>query len=93
MTVRTPVRRGGLGTGERIVRGVLAGGAVIAGIVGWLTGAGWFAWAWLAIGLGGVDFMITAVLGYCPLYARLGLGQPYTADLFKVRRRRSTGGR
>ncbi len=93
MTLMTPVRRGGLGTGERIVRGVLGGGGAIAGIVGWLSIGGWFGWAWFAVGLIGVDFVITGVRGYCPLYARLGLGEPYTADLFKVRRRRSAGGR
>ncbi len=93
MTITTPVRRGGLGTGERMVRGVLGGAAMIAGILGWLTIGGWFAWAWLAIGILGIDFVITAVRGYCPLYARLGRGQPYTADLDKVGRRGSTGGR
>ena len=93
MIFMTPVRRGGLGRGERIVRGVLGGGAMIAGLVGWLTVGGWFARAWFAVGLIGVDFVVTAVRGYCPLYARLGLGQPYTADLFKVRRVRSAAGR
>ncbi len=93
MTLMTPVRRGGLGTGERIGRGFLGGAAVIAGIAGWLTAGGWFAWAWFAIGLLGVDFVITAVRAYCPLYAYLGLGRPYVADLFKVRRSGSAGGR
>ncbi len=74
----TPVRRGGLGTGERVVRGVLGGGAAIAGLAGWLSVGGWFAWAWFAIGLIGIAFFVTAARGYCPLCARLGLGQPYT---------------
>ncbi len=92
MRVMAPVRRGGLGRGERIVRGVLGGGAVLVGIAGWLTVGGWFAWAWFGVGLIGADFVITAVRGYCPLYARLGRGRPYTADQSGIRRGWSPGG-
>lgn len=88
--IMTPVRRGGLRRAERIVRGILGAVAVGAGLIGWLNVGGWVAWAWLAIGLVGIDFVATAVRGYCPLYARLGLGQPYTADLFRVERKRVT---
>lgn len=68
---------GGLGPIERVVRIV---GGFLLGIVGlelWLSAGGLIAWAWFGAALLGLDFVVTGVRGYCPLYARLGIGRPH----------------
>jgi len=74
-TITSPARRGGLSPAERAVR--IAGGALLAVMGGWLAlGADGLAMlAWLGAALLGLDFVVTGVRGYCPLYARLGLGR------------------
>ena len=73
----TDVRRGGLGPIERAVR-IVGGGLLVAiGLSLWITVAGLFAWAWFGAALLGLDFVVTGVRGYCPLYARLGIGRPH----------------
>jgi hypothetical protein len=64
---------GGLGLIERAIR--IVGGALLALVALnlWLTTGGLLAWAWFGAGLLGLDFVVTGVRGYCPLYARLGL--------------------
>jgi hypothetical protein len=68
--------RGDLGPIERIIR-IFGGGllALFALNLGLTTG-GFAAWAWFAAALLGLDFVVTGIRGYCPLYARLGMGQP-----------------
>ena len=67
--------RGGLGPIERIIR-ILGGGALaLFALNFWLTTGGYGAWAWFAAALLGLDFVVTGVRGYCPLYARLGMGR------------------
>lgn len=68
--------RGGLGRVERLIR--IVGGGVLALVAAdlWLTTGGLVAWAWFAAALLGLDFVVTGVRGYCPLYARLGFGRP-----------------
>lgn len=67
--------RGGLGPLERAVR--IVGGVLLAliGLNLWLTTGGFIAWAWLGVALLGADFVLTGIRGYCPLYARLGIGR------------------
>lgn len=78
MSSTVPIARGGLGPIERIIR--ILGGALLALFAAnfWLTTGGLLAWAWLAAALIGVDFVVTGIRGYCPLYARLGIGRPRT---------------
>jgi len=62
-----------LGTVERVVRVVLGGGLAVWALSRFLNGGvlGWrlaFA-ALIALGL---DFVVTGIRGYCPLYKRLG---------------------
>lgn len=75
MTTTTVNRRGGLSPVERALR--LAGGALLAIVAGWLAlGAdGLATLGWVAAALLGLDFVITGLRGYCPLYARLGIGR------------------
>lgn len=76
MSHATDEKRGGLGPIERAVR---IGGGVVVVVIGlnlWLAGGGLIAWAWFGVALLGVDFIVTGVRGYCPLYARLGIGRP-----------------
>lgn len=76
MTATDRVPRGGLGPIERLIR-IVGGGALalVAADLG-LTTAGYTAWAWFAATLLGLDFVVTGIRGYCPLYARLGIGRP-----------------
>ena len=71
---RTP--RGGLGPIERVIR--VVGGGLLALFAAnfWLTTGGFAAWAGFAVALLGLDFVVTGIRGYCPLYARLGIGRP-----------------
>lgn len=75
MMTTVPVRRGGLSPAERGAR--IVGGAAVALLGGWLalSSAGFATWAWIGVALLGLDFVVTGVRGYCPLYARLGLGR------------------
>jgi len=76
MSHATDEKRGGLGPTERAIR---IGGGAVAVVIGlnlWLAGGGPIAWAWFGAALLGVDFIVTGVRGYCPLYARLGIGRP-----------------
>ena len=75
MSSSVPVGRGGLGPIERIIR--ILGGGVLAlfALNLWLMTGGFAAWAWFAVALLGLDFIITGVRGYCPLYACLGIGR------------------
>jgi hypothetical protein len=70
-------QRGGLGPIERAVRIVGGGLLVIIGLNLWLSAGGLIAWAWFGAALLGLDFVVTGVRGYCPLYARLGIGRPH----------------
>lgn len=71
--------RGGLGPIERILR--IAGGGLVTilGVNLALASGGLATWAWFGAALLGLDFVVTGVRGYCPLYARLGIGQPRAA--------------
>lgn len=75
MTTTTVNRRGGLSPVERALR--IAGGALLAIVAGRLAlGAdGLATLGWVAAALLGLDFVITGLRGYCPLYARLGIGR------------------
>ncbi len=68
-------RRGGLGPIERAVRIVGGGLLALIGLNLWLTTGGLIAWAWFGAALLGLDFVVTGLRGYCPLYARLGIGR------------------
>lgn len=77
MTHTTSTRLGGLGPIERAIR-ILGGGLLgLLTISLWLTTAGLLAWAWFAVALLGLDFVVTGIRGFCPLYARLGIGRPH----------------
>ena len=62
-----------LGTIERVLR-VALGGTVAIGALMLLLGHGPLVWRLLYVALIalGVDFVVTGVRGYCPLYRRLG---------------------
>jgi hypothetical protein len=62
-----------LGTVERVLR-VLLGGALAVWALVQLLGGGAVAWLLLYVALIalGVDFVVTGIRGYCPLYKRLG---------------------
>ncbi len=66
---------GNLGPLERVLR-IVGGGllAVVAAIL-WSLSSGFAAVAWIGLALLGLDFVVTGVRGYCPLYARLGIGR------------------
>jgi len=76
MSQPTDQQRGGLGPVERAVRIIGGGLLTIIGLNLWLSGGGLIAWAWFGAALLGLDFVVTGVRGYCPLYARLGIGGP-----------------
>ncbi len=69
--------RGGLGPIDRAVRIVGGGSLALLGLTTWLSVGGPIAWAWFGAALLGLDFVVTGARGYCPLYARLGIGRPY----------------
>jgi hypothetical protein len=75
MSHATNQQRGGLGPIERAVRVVGGGLLAIIGLSLWLGSGGPIAWAWFGAALLGLDFVVTGVRGYCPLYARLGIGR------------------
>ena len=57
-----------VGTIDRIIR--VVGGAVLAGLgfAGVISG-----WAGIAVGVVGLVFIATGAIGWCPIYAALGL--------------------
>lgn len=63
-----------VGTVERWLRGLGGAGAAIVGLVWLLAGPGAVLPALLAGALVvlGIDFVVTGIRGYCPLYQRLG---------------------
>ena len=71
----TSTRPGDLGTVERVIRVVGGGLLALIALSLWLTSTGIAAWAWFGATLLGLDFVVTGVRGYCPLYARLGIGR------------------
>lgn len=73
-------RRGGLGSVERATR--MIGGLGLTVVATLLLGhsGGPAGWAWLGAAALGFVFMATGASGYCPLYARLGLGRPRLID-------------
>ena len=77
MTNTTTPRRGGLNARERVVRVAGGGLAAILGVILALASDGFATWAWLGFALLGLDFVVTGIRGYCPLYARLGIGRPW----------------
>ena len=62
-----------LGTSERVLRVALGGVLAIWALVFFLGGGG-LIWRLLYVALIalGVDFVVTGIRGYCPLYNRLG---------------------
>jgi len=62
-----------LGTIERVLRVALGGALAIWALVSFLGGGG-IIWRLLYVALIalGVDFVVTGIRGYCPLYNRLG---------------------
>ncbi len=62
-----------LGTMERVLRVALGGSLAIWGLV-LVFGAGDLIWrlVYVALIALGVDFVVTGIRGYCPLYNRLG---------------------
>ena len=75
MSPTNSTRLGGLGTVERVIRVVGGGLLAIIALSLWLTSSGLAAWAWIGAALLGLDFVVTGLRGYCPLYARLGIGR------------------
>ena len=77
MSPTTSTRLGGLGPVERVIRVVGGGLLAIIALSLWLTSSGLAAWAWIGAALLGLDFLVTGIRGYCPLYARLGIGRAH----------------
>ena len=75
MSPTKSTRLGGLGPVERVIRVVGGGLLAIIALSLWLTSSGLAAWAWIGAALLGLDFVVTGLRGYCPLYARLGIGR------------------
>ena len=67
-------REQNVGTLERGLRVVGGGLAAVIGLGLLLAGAASLVWAVAAIALVllGLDFVVTGITGYCPLYHRLG---------------------
>lgn len=67
-------RERNVGTVERWVRVLGGGAAALAGLAFLLAGPAslWLGVADFALVLLGVDFFVTGLTGYCPLYHRLG---------------------
>ncbi|MBF6613860.1 MAG: DUF2892 domain-containing protein [Chloroflexi bacterium] len=63
-----------VGTAERWIRLVGGSLAAIVGLVLLLAGPASLLWsvAYIAVALLGLDFAVTGITGYCPLYRRLG---------------------
>ncbi len=77
MTRTSSTRLGGLGPVERLVRVIGGGLLAVVAVSLWLSSTGLVAWVWVGVALLGLDFVVTGVRGYCPLYARLGIGRPH----------------
>lgn len=69
----SPAGPGRLGPVERVLR--IGGGGLLAALALFLltSSSGLVALAWVGLALLGLDFVVTGVRGYCPLYARLGI--------------------
>ena len=67
------MKKKNLGTIERVLRATLGGALAIWALV-LLFGGGGLIWLLLYVALIalGVDFVVTGIRGYCPLYNRLG---------------------
>jgi hypothetical protein len=64
-----------LGPIERVLRVVGGGLLALVSVYVALGSSGLAIWAWVAAALLGLDFVVTGLRGYCPLYARLGIGR------------------
>ena len=71
------VQLGGLGPVERVIRGVGGGSLAIFALSLLSSSSGLATWAWIGAALLGLDFVVTGLRGYCPLYARLGIGRAH----------------
>lgn len=67
------MRKKNLGSGERLVRAVVGGALFVWALLILYEGGGIIS-SLLAVALGalGLDFVVTGIRGYCPLYRRLG---------------------
>lgn len=67
-------REQNVGTVERWVRIVGGSLATLVGLAFLLAGPASLLWgvAYVAVALLGLDFLVTGITGYCPLYHRLG---------------------
>jgi len=68
-------REQNLGSIERVIRILGGGAAAILGVIWFIAGPAnvFIGLALLALTLIGLDFFVTGVTGYCPLYHWLGL--------------------
>lgn len=58
---------------ERVVRVIGGAAAVVIALLLLASGlGGWALLGTVALAAAGIDFVVTGVRGYCPLYARLG---------------------
>ena len=56
-----------MGSADRVIRTVLGAVFILAFFLGWVSG--WLAWLLLAFG---IIFLLTALVGNCPLYRPFG---------------------
>ncbi len=75
MSSSSPHRPGRLGAVERVLRIIGGGLLTVVAVILWSSSTGVAALAWIGVALLGVDFVVTGLRGYCPLYARLGIGR------------------
>ena len=57
-----------MGTADRVLRAIVGAGFILAFFLGWVSG--WLGWLLLAIG---VIFLLTTLMGNCPLYRPFGI--------------------
>lgn len=57
-----------VGTIDRFVRGIAGAVLLLAWVLGWFTGT----WA-IVLGTVGIVLVLTALVGFCPLYRLLGM--------------------
>ena len=66
-------RAGNIGSGERVVRVIVAVALAVSAIVVAVRGAAFWGWVGALLALAaGADLIVTGARGYCALYARLG---------------------